>query len=1222
VKYRVNGTMTWFDGYPLWFDTRSSEYKGSLVELQPGTDYEIELELQTTLTKTTFFASTWNETFPISETIIVDDMTSTLSITQSGTKDGYILYTHAKGKTATIDVADSNNFCINVDASYVIIRDLILKNASIHGIKVQEGNNDIVIERCDISGWGRWDTDGYGMNALDSAVHAGEWSAFAPIKRIIVQRNVIHHPRADSNSWDEYRSKYTTWHPAGPQAISFINTDGNHVLRYNHVYSDIDHYYNDIFGAGSNYHTKGFPGWDSDIYGNRLENCWDDGIESEGGNRNVRIWGNYINNTYVKIACAATEVGPLYIWRNVCGVAQYKDVHDDDSHGTFLKCTSKDYAGSYWGDGRIYVFHNTVLQPPPKPGQTYPSGCSSGLSDVGSNITELHSRNNIIQVHKPWWDSIDDSNVNPSNSFDYDLFNGEYNNQPNPPAGIEDNGIKGTPTYDPSNGDWEYYLAIGTNGHDDGIALNNFNDGYEGTAPDMGAHERGTPPMEFGPKVDLKPLRITTAGLTTWYEDQPLAVDYNAVHDPSVAWLDWSVVSNASFLWIDPDTGWLKGTPDDPETGTFWVMVTVTDDLGFVDSVWFNLEVINNEPPVTNLSVVGPKIGSEPMFVTSSTTFYLSAEDADGVDVEWYYINDVANYTVYQGGFNITPGATQLVYGATDVFGENETGNIINVSLDDEPPVTTLSVGEPKVTGPPFFVDVSTEFNLMAEDSGCGLAQIEYSTFEHDLIPYTANFTLPNVGSNSIRFFATDKLGNTEEDQTKWVTVTDRYIPFSNITGKVRYYNGSHQGENTTGVKLQLLRPTVWFNATSGMNETKIQTVKKATIDDPLGNYELIDVSPRDNYTIKAEPPDELRYIPGEQSGYEVFETEPFSVSGDMVINISLYWKVIDLPPPPPPLTITGNVTYKGGPKDGQVAAGATVVLGNRTTTVGSDGRYNISIDPGVEAEFSVVPVAEDLGSIDSGRNGYLAYNDTINTTYEMTVNVELEYYYIEEPPPGNPSITITRPLMDSVFEPDERITVSGVSQNLPEGAIIRVDLGEQTSTTTVRADGSWYLRIYCPDEPGEYQLVATAEGASDYVYIEIEDYQGGSTMLVVGIIIAVLAIIIIIVIVVFAMKKTEEQKQSLADSEKPPPVTTVSVPDEETRQDEMEKLLEELEEDDDTLFEDTEDVVAEPEAEIEADVEPSPESDEIPMGEPPPEDVLEGMAEEDEMFSLDDTDL
>src|SRR5437660_1207312 len=36
----------------------------------------------------------------------------------------------------------------------------------------------------------------------------------------------------------------------GPQCISLFDTAGNHVIRYNECFSDLDHMYNDVIGAG------------------------------------------------------------------------------------------------------------------------------------------------------------------------------------------------------------------------------------------------------------------------------------------------------------------------------------------------------------------------------------------------------------------------------------------------------------------------------------------------------------------------------------------------------------------------------------------------------------------------------------------------------------------------------------------------------------------------------------------------------------------------------------------------------------------------------------------------------------------------------------------------------------------------------------------------------------------------------------------------------------
>ena len=64
------------------------------------------------------------------------------------------------------------------------------------------------------------------------------------------------------------------------------------MIRYNEIWSTEDHGFNDAIGGGSNYTLEGSPNRDSDIYGNLIDG-WDDAIESEGANMNVRIWGNY-----------------------------------------------------------------------------------------------------------------------------------------------------------------------------------------------------------------------------------------------------------------------------------------------------------------------------------------------------------------------------------------------------------------------------------------------------------------------------------------------------------------------------------------------------------------------------------------------------------------------------------------------------------------------------------------------------------------------------------------------------------------------------------------------------------------------------------------------------------------------------------------------------------------------------------------------------------------
>jgi hypothetical protein len=495
VRYRAVGSGTWHQALPLWFDDRDGEYRGSIIELEPATSYEIELTLEGTATTETFTATTWSESFPLGQTIELPASSSQrLVIDQAGTAAGYLLYTFvpANGE-AVIDVAynDEMNIEITGNAAYVILRGLTLRRSTKHGIRFTGGAHDIVIERCDISGWGTKNNGDY-TTGTQAAIFA---NSNQKVERIVVQRNRMYDPRANSHSW-------VLGHPDGPQAVSFYNSLGNHVIRYNEVWTDNGNYYNDALGAGSNDSFEGFPNRDSDIYGNYIAQVWDDGIESEGANRNVRIWGNFIEENFVKIASASTATGPLYIWRNIAGTSRYKGdengvlASDDYGRGYFLKMGGEDE----FNYGRTYVFHNTVLQPDPPPGQTYPLGGSGGIISSGGTGYEHISRNNILMNYKGGTVFRDDTD-SCTNDFDYDLYNGNLQADCTSPP-HQSHGILlpygEWPQYDPANGAGEFALAVGTPGHDAGQELANFNDGYEGAAPDMGAFERGSPPMEFG----------------------------------------------------------------------------------------------------------------------------------------------------------------------------------------------------------------------------------------------------------------------------------------------------------------------------------------------------------------------------------------------------------------------------------------------------------------------------------------------------------------------------------------------------------------------------------------------------------------------------------------------------------------------------------------------------------------------------------------------------
>lgn len=490
MRYRpaASPAAAWTDALPMRFnpidgtDLDLTDYRGSVVDLAPGTAYEVELELAGGGPKARLTATTWAETFPEGRTERIGDRDTPLVIKESGTPQAYRVY---DGRGAVIDVKHRHNACITVQASHVILRGFTLKGAgldqdpprgTIGAITVEKGQ-DVVIEDCDVSDWGRLDPKtGFGRD-YDAAIY----SRGADVERLIIQRCRLHHPTHDGSNW--YEPKYPT-HSMGPQCITLVNTAGNHVIRFNEFFSDLEHMYNDIVGGGSNASYKGSPGADSDIHGNLVSHCWDDGLEAEGGSRNVRVWDNYITQCMNMIGNAPATIGPLYVWRNVVSLSQSRP---NDGGANLLKMG---YAnGEQWMTGHMYVFHNTLFQAD----GWLPTGGLGGSRIVKHTV----SRNNVLHVRNPrdWSASANKSNID--DDFDFDLFNGRI------PTDQESHGVRGEPVYaegsgfDPKSMTGRFTLDPKSPGAGAATPLPNFSPAGI-SKPDVGAHQRGGPPMRFG----------------------------------------------------------------------------------------------------------------------------------------------------------------------------------------------------------------------------------------------------------------------------------------------------------------------------------------------------------------------------------------------------------------------------------------------------------------------------------------------------------------------------------------------------------------------------------------------------------------------------------------------------------------------------------------------------------------------------------------------------
>jgi ribosomal protein L14 len=669
VQYRVAGSgAAYKNGYPLYFDSRgvggrpTNEYRGSLVNLTPGTAYEIIVTAGSATNTITI--STWSETFPVGTTTTVANSSSQLNITTSGTASGYRLYTPATGQTATIDVANNSTNCIYINAAYIIIRGLILKGAGEDAILLGPNAHDVVIENNEITGWGY-----IGMGSNNQAgvrVKGFSYNALG-VERIIIQRNKIHDSRDNSNSWDD------GGHPLGPNGINFEHAGGNHVIRYNEVYNTVaGKKFMDGIGGADNFTFDGFPNLNSDIYGNKVSQCYDDALEIEGADCNVRVWGNFTDDTFTGISCATNSVGPLYIFNNVTNMSvrsKYGSSNatiDGEDRGPFNKCGSQDATVR---GGRTFLFHNTTLQPI-QSGFTYPRGMGGGPVDNGGPVANVYSRNNIWQTYKSDHPAIGEwqSLANNGNTYDYDLYNFSLVLVSNSEAGTHM--LHGSPTYaigTPTIGDPNpagYFLASGSMGLDGGVVLNNFNDGYTGAAPDVGAYETGKPALQFGVNAYLNNNSVTANAGT----NITLTLPTNSTTLNGSGTTSTGTITSYAWTRVSGPTTFTLANAAAASTaltglvqGTYVFRLTVTNSSGAsaTADVTVTVNAAANQPPTANA-------GSDITLTlpTNSTTLVGSGTDPDGTiaSYAWARVSGPTTFTLVSPN-TATTGLTGLVQG-------------------------------------------------------------------------------------------------------------------------------------------------------------------------------------------------------------------------------------------------------------------------------------------------------------------------------------------------------------------------------------------------------------------------------------------------------------------------------------------------------------------------------------------------------------------------------
>ena len=316
IEYRKRGSLRWTAVDPLPFYDGQPGYRGSIFRLEEDSAYECRVVVDGIQRSLTRFR-TWKSEVPVARTVVLDpdEIRFPVVISAQGSPSGWIRYTVPKGAMLE-NRGPTPTFLID-GASYVLLDDIVMKGPNIHDGAINVKNSEgIRIRNCEISGWGRIGTmcfDRKGKPAIGDEIinFDGAVKIMSGSSKVVVERCYIHDPAGRSNSW-----RYS--HPAGNEAVILYKPDHSMILRYNDFVGGGDiHRFNDAVESFGNFDEDGGFNRDADIYGNFLAFCNDDCIELDGGQRNVRCFGNRFEGALVGVSVQGCMQGPSFVYDNL-----------------------------------------------------------------------------------------------------------------------------------------------------------------------------------------------------------------------------------------------------------------------------------------------------------------------------------------------------------------------------------------------------------------------------------------------------------------------------------------------------------------------------------------------------------------------------------------------------------------------------------------------------------------------------------------------------------------------------------------------------------------------------------------------------------------------------------------------------------------------------------------------------------------------------------------
>ena len=327
VRFRADDEMRWQKGLNLSWEPVYGSFAGSIVYLNADTTYHIEVRITDqngeqqehvfqTKTKPNSPSIDPEKIYYLSD-IYSGGQLDLEALNISGSADGYAKII---GDGQVIEASSDDLAAVNIGAqSYVMLENLTIKGGQRYGIFAKKAHH-IWIKGCNVSEFGREAVDirdglAYASPTTNSPINYDSGIYLERSGIAVIEECEVHSPNLGANSWQ-------VGHPKGANALqvwAYHDSDayrGEFIVRNNRFYGAPNHRFNDVIEGRKNFERRGGFVRNSAIYNNYLAYANDDLIEIDGGQQNVLVYGNEMEQGYAGISIAPNMLGPSYIFHN------------------------------------------------------------------------------------------------------------------------------------------------------------------------------------------------------------------------------------------------------------------------------------------------------------------------------------------------------------------------------------------------------------------------------------------------------------------------------------------------------------------------------------------------------------------------------------------------------------------------------------------------------------------------------------------------------------------------------------------------------------------------------------------------------------------------------------------------------------------------------------------------------------------------------------------